>query len=109
MQTTGDPDRDRARRYHIRRAQTRKALTERLRVEWERMDSAALWLHAIQRQEQLVASLGEGTDRELVYAARFVLGALLELHMRGEQLQFEGMQGPALTAGGNTAAGPYTE
>lgn len=87
MQTTGNADRDRARKYHIRRAQTRKALTDQIGVAWDRMDERQLWEQAAAALTRVVDKAGEGTDRDLVYSARFALGAMLELMMRGQQLQ----------------------
>lgn len=109
MKSTGDADRDRARKYHIRRAQTRKALTTPLSVEWERMPSDALWIHLIRHLETLVTTLGDGTDRDSVYSSRFALGAALELHDRDAQQILDLLMGLKQPARGYRPLGPYSE
>lgn len=106
MKSTGDPDRDRARLYHIRRAQTRKAASQRIGIAYDKMSEEQLWIQALKGLEVVLTALGEGTDRDLVYSARFAQGAILELMMRGHQLSLQfGEEDPPATgvAGGSGA------
>jgi hypothetical protein len=89
MSSLDESDRERARRFYIRRAQTRKAAAATIGMAFDRMEIDALWAVVFQRLDQLVMELGDGTSRDQLLAARVARGAASELMLRGDQLRLQ--------------------